>query len=169
MLKFAHESRKQVLELSEILNRIIALLSGIKLGGRKSRRELMAFDDGVLKIAVMVAAIDGEILPGERGPGRFVAPPLSHDAGRARQWRAGRVFAGEGPCLAEGVPRGPVLLEPASLLERAADCQLAEVRGPEPRPRQAEEGRSPLLQAQRLHVAERSRRGVLAASESEES
>jgi len=54
-----------MLDLTEILQKVVALLCDIKLGGKKSRREVAALDSGVLKIAVMIAALDGEILPGE--------------------------------------------------------------------------------------------------------
>jgi len=40
-------------------------LNGVKLGGVKSNAELAALDCGILKVALMIAALDGEILPVE--------------------------------------------------------------------------------------------------------
>jgi len=54
-----------MVELTEILQKVVALLCDITLGGKKSRREAAALDGGVLKVAVLIAALDGEILPGE--------------------------------------------------------------------------------------------------------
>jgi len=49
----------------KLLDHVTKTLAGIQLGGKKSDPKLAALDRGVLQIALMVAALDGEILPSE--------------------------------------------------------------------------------------------------------
>ncbi len=48
-----------------LLANVVKVWSAVKTGGRKSDPELGALDRGVLEVALMVAALDGEIMPAE--------------------------------------------------------------------------------------------------------
>jgi len=53
------------MKVDTILNSVTDILLGIKVGGQKNDEKLARLDRGVLEIALMIAALDGEILPGE--------------------------------------------------------------------------------------------------------
>lgn len=49
----------------QMLDNAAKVFCGVKLGGAKGSRELAALDRGVIAVALLVAALDGEILPAE--------------------------------------------------------------------------------------------------------
>jgi len=53
------------MKIDTILNSVTDVLLGVKVGGLKGDEKLARLDRGVLEVALMIAALDGEILPGE--------------------------------------------------------------------------------------------------------
>jgi len=48
-----------------MLENVAKTLAGVQVGGKKGDSDLAALDRGILEIALMIAALDGTILPGE--------------------------------------------------------------------------------------------------------
>jgi len=53
------------MKLGQILEVVTKTLAGVKLGGKAGDPKLAALDRGILEVALMVAALDGVILPAE--------------------------------------------------------------------------------------------------------
>jgi len=61
------------MNLKDILEKASATFAGVKLGGRKDDPKLAALDYGVLTVGLLVAALDGTILPEEYAAFRALA------------------------------------------------------------------------------------------------